>query len=52
MIPYTKNFTKETLLDRLEVVEFDLKQSGELEKVETTFSTFDIKPTLERNTKV
>ena len=27
MIPCTENFTKETLLGRLEVVELDLKQS-------------------------
>ena len=26
MIPYTTNFTKETLLGRLEAAEFDLKQ--------------------------
>ena len=52
MIPCTTNFTKETLLGRLEAIEFDLKQSGELEKVETAFSALNIKPSLVRNTKV
>ena len=49
-IPYTKNFTKETLLGRLEVVELDLKQSGELAKVETTSSAFSVRPSLARST--
>ena len=52
MIPYTTNFTKETLLGRLEATEFDLKQYGELTKVETTFSALNIKPGLTKNTKV
>ena len=52
MIPCTKNFTKETLLGRLEFAEFDLKQFGELTKVETKFSAPNIKPGLARNTKV
>ena len=51
MIPCTTNFTKETLLGRLEATEFDLKESGELEKVETTFSALNIKPSLARSTK-
>ena len=51
MIPYTKNFTKETFLGRLEAVEFDLKQSRELAKVEIAFSALNIKPGLERNKK-
>ena len=50
MIPCTENFTKKTLLGRLEVVEFDLKQSGELAKVEKTFSALSVKPNLARNT--
>ena len=51
MIPCTTKFTKETLLGRLEVAEFDLKQSGESTKVETAFSALNIKPGLARNTK-
>ena len=51
MIPYTTNFTKETLLGRLEAAEFDLKQSGELAKVETTFSALSVKPSLAKNTR-
>ena len=50
MIPYTENFTKETLLGRLEAIEFDLKQFGELAKVETTFSALSIRPSLEKST--
>ena len=52
MIPCTTNFTKETLLGRLKAIEFDLKQSRQLEKVETIFSALNIKPGLGRNTKV
>ena len=52
MIPCTKNFTKETLLGRLEAIEFDLKQSGELAKVEMTFSALSVRPSLERSTSV
>ena len=48
MIPCTKNFTKETLLGRLEAAEFDLKQSGELAKV--TFSALNFRPGLARST--
>ena len=50
MILCTKNFTKETLPCRLEAPEFDLKQSGELSKVETTFSALSVRPSLARNT--
>ena len=52
MIPCTTIFTKEIFLGRLEAVEFDLKQSGELKKVETTFSALNIKLGLARNTKM
>ena len=44
LIPYTKNFTKETLLGRLEAIEFDLKNLGELAKVEKTFSALIVTP--------
>ena len=50
MIPYTKNFTKETLLGRLEAIEFDLKQLGELAKVEIAFSALSVRHNLARNT--
>ena len=52
MIPYTKNFTKETFLGRLEVAKFDLKQFGMLEKVEIVFSALSVKPSLAKNTSV
>ena len=51
MIPCTTTFTKETLLGRSEAVEFDRKQSQELEKVETIFNALNIKPSLARSTK-
>ena len=51
MIPCTGNFTKETLLGRLEAIEFDLKQSRELEKLEIAFSPLNIKLGLAMNTK-
>ena len=50
MIPYIENFTKETLLCRLEATELDLKQLGELAKVEIAFSTLSVRPSLARNT--
>ena len=50
MISCTTNFTKETLLGRLEAAKFDLKQSGELAKVETTFSALSVKPGLAKST--
>ena len=52
MIPCTKNFTKETLLGRLEAVELDLKKSRELAKVETTFSALSVRPSLAKSTSV
>ena len=50
MILCTKNFTKETLLGRLEAVVLDLKQCGELASVETTFSALSVGHGLARNT--
>ena len=52
MIPYTKNITKETLLDRLKAAKFDLKQSGELAKVETNFSALSVRPSLAKSKSV
>ena len=49
MLPCTKNFTKETLLGRLEAVELDLKQSRELTKVDTVFSALSVRPSLVRS---
>ena len=43
MIPCTENFTKETLLGRLEAVELDLKQSRELALFEIAFSALSVK---------
>ena len=48
----TRNFTKETLLGRLEAAKLDLKQSGELAKVETTFSALSVRPSLAKRTSV
>ena len=50
MIPCIENFTKETLLVRLEATEFNLKQSGKLAKVETKFSALSVKLGLTKNT--
>ena len=50
MIPCTKNFTKETLLGKLEATNFDLKQYGELAKLETSFSALSVRPSLIRST--
>ena len=52
MIPCTKNFTKETLLGRLEVIELDLKYSRELALVEIAFIALNVKSGLTRNTSV
>ena len=52
MIPCTTNFTKETLLGRLEAIVLDLKQSEELATVETTFNALNVEPSLEMNTSV
>ena len=50
MIPCTKNFTKETLLGKLEAVELDLKKFVELALVETIFSALNVKSGPTRNT--
>ena len=42
VMPCTKYFTKETLLRRLESLEEELRQSGELAKVEIAFSSLKI----------
>ena len=49
-ISCTKEFTKETLLGRLEVVENELRQFGELTRTETTFNALSIRPNLSRST--
>lgn len=50
MIPCNENFTKETLLGRLEVVKLDLKYFGELALVEIAFSALNVKSSPTRNT--
>ena len=50
LISCTKDFTKETLLGRLEAIENKLRQSGELTRIETTFSALSIWPNLSRST--
>ena len=52
MIPCTENFTKETLLGRLEIIELDLKQSGELSSVEIAFSALSVKSSSTRKASV
>ena len=49
-ISCTNDFTKETLLGRLEVVENKLSQSKELTKIEMTFNALNIWPSLSRST--
>ena len=49
LIPCTKDFTKEMLLGRLEVAEEDLRQSGDLTRVETTFCALIVLSNLSRN---
>lgn len=50
LISCTKDFTKEILLRRLEAVENELRQSGELTRIETAFSALNIRPSLSRTT--
>ena len=50
LISCTKDFTKETLLGRLEAVENELRQSRELTRIETTFNALNIRPSLSRST--
>ena len=42
LISFTKYFTKETLLGRLEAIKNELRQSKKLTRIETTFSAFNI----------
>lgn len=51
VIPYTKNFSRETLLGRLEATKISLKQFGDLPRVETTFSAPSVWTTLSRSAK-
>ena len=50
MISWTKYFTKEKLLGRLEAVENELRQSRELTIIEKAFSALNIWPSLSRST--
>ena len=52
LIPYTSDFTKETLLSRLEEVEVDMKEFEELAKVDIDFSALNVQPNLKRSTSV
>ena len=47
---YTKDFTKETFLRRLESEKEDLRQYAKLARVETTFSALNIRSNLTRST--
>ena len=49
LISYTKMFTRETLLGRLEAIESSLLEFGELTKIETTFSALSVPPSLSRS---
>ena len=49
-ISCTKDFTKETLLGRLEAVENELRQSGELTWIETTLNTLNTWSSLSSST--
>ena len=51
-MPCTKDFTKETLLGRLESVEVNIRQSGDLAWVEIAFSTLNIWPNLTRSASI
>ena len=46
-----KDFTKETLFGRLESTKEDLRQFGELARVEIAFSALNIRPNLTRNAR-
>ena len=50
LISCTKDFTKESLLGRLEVVKKGLRQCRELTSLKTTFSALNIWPSLSRST--
>ena len=49
VIPCTKKFSKETLLGRLEATKVNLKKNGDLPKIETTFNTLSMRPSLSRS---
>ena len=49
LISCTKDFTKETLLGKLEAVENELRQFGKLTRTQTTFSALSIRPNLSRS---
>ena len=49
VIPWTKDFWKETFLLILEFLEEEMRQSGELARVETTFSALNVWPNLSRS---
>ena len=50
LISCTKDFTKETLLGRLEVVENELRKSKELTRTKIAFSELNIQPILSKRT--
>ena len=50
LISCTKDFTKETLLGRLEAVENELRQSGELTRIEAAFISLNIQPSISKST--
>ena len=49
VIPCTMNFTRETILGRLEVEEMNLRLSGDLPRMETIFSALSVCPTFSRS---
>ena len=49
VMPCTKNFTKETLIGRLESEKVDQRQFGDLARVETTLNTLNIWPNLTKS---
>ena len=49
VMPCTKDLTKETFLRRLESIEEEIRQFGELTWVEITFSVMNIQPNLSRS---
>lgn len=52
VIPCTINFTRETLLGRLEVSEMNLRLSRDLPRMETAFSALSVHPTFSRSISV
>ena len=51
LIPCTKDFTKETLLGRLEVAKVDLRQFRDLTRVEIALSYLNVQPNLIRSAR-